>query len=405
MSLSRTIAVLCITLAILVVSLTFAIMTGTAAGARAMPTPTVATAVPTSPGASPTPSPVATVTAAPSMTRTPTSVSTVAPTLTPLPTNTATPALTPVGDKKLLTGMSYVGQTWNNCGPASLSMVLSYYGVKKTQEEIGRSMHPDPAGKHVGTPELVNYLAAQGLSARVIVSGTVEVLQRLVANGVPVLVSGWIRGNEDIGHYRVAKGYDRSAGVLIFNDSYWGADYRLTAAQLDAVWWPFNRVYLPVYRPAQEPLVRAIIGDDWDPRFLMPRARSAAERETVAHPKDPYAWFNLGDDNLALGDFVSAVKAYERALALDLPSRILWYRTEPLIAYNKAGQFQRALDLSAPVLSRTTGVAQIYEQRGFAYLGLGKPDQAASEFKLAIFYDPGLTASKEALANLTPRSP
>ena len=53
---------------------------------------------------------------------------------------------------------------------------------------------------------------------------------------------------------------------------------------------------------------------------------------------------------------------------------MLWYRTEPLAAYNRGGQYQRVLDLSAPALARTDGVAQIYEQRGFAYVGLG-PDR------------------------------
>jgi hypothetical protein len=308
-----------------------------------------------------------------------------------------------VGDKKLLTGMSNVGQTWNNCGPASLSMVLSYFGVKKSQEEIGKALHPDPNGKHVGTAEMVDYLAAQGLSARVLVSGTIDVLQRLVANGVPVMVSTWIRGGEDIGHYRVVKGYDRAAGVLIFNDAYFGQDYRLTPAQLDALWWPFNRVYMPIYKADQERTVRAILGDDWDTRAMLLRARAAAERETVARPADPYAWLNLGDDNLALDETAAAVKAYDRALSLDLPGRILWYRPQPLQAYNKAGLYQRVLDLTAPVLARTNGVAQVYEQRGFAYEGLGKATQAIAEFKLALYYDPGLSASREALARLAPR--
>src|SRR5690349_13712163 len=33
-------------------------------------------------------------------------------------------------------------QTFNNCGPASLSMDLSYFGVYKTQEELGQALRP-----------------------------------------------------------------------------------------------------------------------------------------------------------------------------------------------------------------------------------------------------------------------
>ena len=197
--------------------------------------------------------------------------------------------------------MIWVGQTWNNCGPASLSMVLSYYGIRQTQEEIGKVMHPEPAGKHVGPQELTDYLATKGLAARPLVNGNVDVLQRLVANGIPVLVTTWIRAGEDIGHYRLVKGYDRAAGVLVFNDSYWGQDYRLGTGTFDALWWPFNRFYMPVYRPEQEQTVRAIVGEDWDKGTMLRKAKAVAEQATKARPADGYAWFNLGEVNLQTG--------------------------------------------------------------------------------------------------------
>ena len=54
------------------------------------------------------------------------------------------------GEGRPCPASSWVGQTWNNCAPASLSMVLGYYGVKRGQDEIARALHPEAAGKHVG---------------------------------------------------------------------------------------------------------------------------------------------------------------------------------------------------------------------------------------------------------------
>jgi hypothetical protein len=371
---------------------------GIALGARfATPSPAAQVTV-----LSATPSATTTPTASPTGTPVPTRTSTTIPSATPssTPSSTPTPVLTPAPARVTLQGMAWVGQTWNNCAPASISMVLSYYGVKRGQDEIAKVMHPDPAGKHVGAPEMVDYLAAQGFVARPSVNGNVDTLQRLVANGIPVIISGWLNVSEDIGHYRVVKGYDRAAGTVIVNDAYYGQDIKLLTATLESLWNPFNHFYMPVYRADREFAVRAILGEDWDQAAMYRRARAAAEAVLKARPNDAYASFNLGDDNLALGDAAAAVKNYEEAMRLGLPARMFWYHPEPFVAYNRAGQYQRVLDLSAPLLVRITGLAQIYEQRGHAYVSLGKPDLAAAEYRLALRYDPALTGARTALAKL-----
>ncbi|MDP3047726.1 MAG: C39 family peptidase [Chloroflexota bacterium] len=371
---------------------------GTVLGARgASPSPSApVTATVATPSVTPSP----TSTTAP--TRTATAIPSATPSATPssTPSSTPTPVLTPAPARTTLQGMTWVGQTWNNCAPASLSMVLSFYGVKRGQDEIAKALHPEAAGKHVGPQEMAEYLAGQGLVARPSVNGNVETLQRLVANGIPVIISGWLKADEDIGHYRVVKGYDRAAGTVIVNDAYFGQDTRLVTGTLESLWNPFNHFYMPVYRADREPAVRAILGEDWDQAAMYRRARAGAEAAVQARPNDAYAWFNLGDDNLALDDVPAAVKDYEQAMRLGLPARMLWYRAEPFVAYNHAGQYQRVLDLSAPLLTHITGLAQIYEQRGHAYVGLGKPDLAAAEYRLALQYDPGLTGARAALAKL-----
>ncbi|MDY7041966.1 MAG: hypothetical protein SVX38_14005, partial [Chloroflexota bacterium] len=63
---------------------------------------------------------------------------TAVPTATPAPTATPTPTpfLTPVAEQVLLEPMTHVWQTWNNCGPATVSMCLSYFERAETQANV-----------------------------------------------------------------------------------------------------------------------------------------------------------------------------------------------------------------------------------------------------------------------------
>ena len=46
---------------------------------------------------------------------------------------------------KVLPTSYHVFQTFNNCGPAALSMALSHYGIKKTQQELGNELRQKTA--------------------------------------------------------------------------------------------------------------------------------------------------------------------------------------------------------------------------------------------------------------------
>ncbi len=48
------------------------------------------------------------------------------------------PTPTDIPHRKVLSGGKHVYQTFNNCGPASLSMALSYYSINISQEDLGR---------------------------------------------------------------------------------------------------------------------------------------------------------------------------------------------------------------------------------------------------------------------------
>ena len=61
---------------------------------------------------------------------------------TPLPTPTASLVPTPIPASALLSGIRHEYQQFNNCAPASLSMVMSYWGWTGTQYETRAYLRP-----------------------------------------------------------------------------------------------------------------------------------------------------------------------------------------------------------------------------------------------------------------------
>lgn len=61
----------------------------------------------------------------------------------PIPTQT----LTPIPESILLTGIQHEYQTWNNCGPATLAMALSYWKWEGNQRIIADFTKPNPRDK------------------------------------------------------------------------------------------------------------------------------------------------------------------------------------------------------------------------------------------------------------------
>ena len=332
----------------------------------------------------------------PTATAKPTVTPTLAATFTPIPT------LTPLAERVFLTPMTHEYQKLNNCGPVALAIALSYYGVERTQFDIAPLVKGYDKDKNVSPEEMVAYLSKMGLGGKARLNGDPAVLMALVSNGIPVIVEQWLERPHDgvlVGHYRVVRGYDQGAGIIIVNDPYTGPDVRFSYALFDERWRPFNRCYIPVYLPEQEAVVRAILGADWEDEAMYQKALASAQRE-VEEIGDNYAWFNLGDDYLAVGGYREAADAYGRALEMGFPSHFLWYHYGPLEAYNALGEYQKVLSLSEEVLAQAPDVEEIRYQRGLAYLGLGEMEKAKTELELAVQYNPNYTMAIQALAGL-----
>ena len=64
-------------------------------------------------------------------------------------------------------------------------------------------------------------------------------------------------------------------------------------------------------------------------------------------PKDPFAWFNLGTDYVALGDFEAAAQGLRHGRGgSKLPWRMLWYQFGPFQAYYEVGRHEEVIALA-----------------------------------------------------------
>ncbi|MBV8087012.1 MAG: C39 family peptidase, partial [Chloroflexi bacterium] len=322
----------------------------------------------------------------------------------PVPTATAAPAVVVASTaaRALLGPMNHEYETWNNCAPVTAEMVLSFYGINKRQTEIATVLKPNSKNLDLRIDQIQTYVQQFGLDAQPYVGGTFAQVKALVSNGIPVVTEDQLSLQDDYGHFRVARGFDDSAGVIIFGDSYYGPTNRISYALYDELWKRHNYAFMPVYKPAQRPLVQAILGADIDPAHNLETALADAKQAVAEHADDGFAWLDLGDDLYGAGQLADAKSAWERAKTLKLTARTLWYTIWPAAVYNQLGDYQQALDVVAVPLATDPNNAEALLERGNAFKGLGKTAQAKADYSLAVNIDPSLQPARLALQGLSP---
>jgi len=288
-----------------------------------------------------------------------------------------------------LTGLRHAYQTWNNCGPATISMALSAFGDAGDQAEAARFLKPDPDDKNVGPEELADYARRRGLAAVVRVNGTVDGLKVLLAQGFPVIVETWFIPDpgDEMGHYRVLTGYDDAAGEFTAMDSYAGPQIRLTYDELDELWRVFNRSYVVVYPRIRADEIGALLGPDVADEAMFAAAAERARAELAARP-DAFGWFNLGSSLVGLGDLPAAAEAFDEARALGLPWRMLWYQFGPFEAYAAVGRWADVVALADANLANAENLEESHYWLGRARKAAGDLEGARRSWERALELNP-----------------
>lgn len=315
------------------------------------------------------------------------------------------PAQTPVTPQPLqnqvqLTGFAHQWQTWNNCGPATVTMGMSYFGRTETQKEAAQLLKPNQDDKNVSPHELAAYARSTGLEAIVRRGGSMDQLKQFLNHDIPVIAETWlVHDGDGLGHYRLLTGYDDAAGQFNTFDSLKGPDTPVDYAQFDADWRVFNRLYIVLYPPMVGDVVKSIIGEDIDNKTMYQNVLARVQNNAAADPDDAVAFFNQGEALTRLGRHEEAVAAFDRARQLGLHWRRLWYQFTPFEAYYSTGRYQDVLDLTEATLEGTGGLEEAYYYHGLALLATGQPG-AKDDFQAALEYNPLFTPAAEALNSL-----
>ena len=331
-----------------------------------------------------------------------------APTTIPTPTAAPTSVFPPV---MRLDGLAHAWQTWNNCGPATLSMNLSYYGIKVGQDKIGAVLRPEKDDKNVSPDELAEFARSQGLQALVRVNGDALRLKALLAADIPVLVETWYepKPNDGMGHYRLIVGYDDAAKNWIAYDSYDShgikkgeayAGIKLSYDSFEKPWKVFGRTYVVIYDQARAAKVETVLGADLDASAMWQRALAEDLADVQANPKDPFAWFNLGTDYVALDNFKAAAQAYDTARRIKLPWRMLWYQFGPFRAYYEVGRHEEVIRLADATIKTAVNDEELYFWKGLSQKALGDPAGAKASLQQAVKLRPSYQDARFELDNV-----
>jgi hypothetical protein len=303
-------------------------------------------------------------------------------------------------------GGYYVTQTFNNCGPAALSIDLSFYGVHVDQQTLADALRPtnNTTGKDddKSTPpdEIAGQAETYGLVAYSRPNGNIDLLKRLIAAGFPVMTRTLLNTSEDFAHYRVIKGYDDTKGELTDEDGFQGENVTFSYNDFLAIWKPFNYEYIVFAPPDKQTEVESILGDDVDATTAWKEAAQTASRAVAADPKDASVQFDLSVADYYISDYADSVRAFEAAQP-SLSEHALWYQIEPIESYYELGDYDKVFSLAKSILSdNNPAYPELYVIEGESYLKEGDRASAKTAFETALQYNKNLKSAQDGLASV-----
>ncbi|MCI0609089.1 MAG: C39 family peptidase [Anaerolineae bacterium] len=349
-----------------------------------------------------------------------------APTSTPLPEQTATPlpspipslTFTPVPQNAVLSGIRHEYQKFNNCAPANLSMVLSYWGWQGDQFATRAYLRPSHEidDKNVNPFEIVNFVeSSTEYDALWRVGGDLNLIKRLVAAGFPVLIEKGLHPSHDawLGHYQTISGYDDAKGQFLVYDSYEGPPeaYGVPYQLIGQFWRHFNFVYVVVLPPERAAEVHSILNTQSDPQqnFRYAAELALAEANSLTGREQFFAWFNRGANLVYIQDYAGAAQAYDTAFTLyaalpaeERPWRLLWYQDGPYAAYYHTGRYQDVINLAQTALVNVDKpvLEETYYWRGMAKEALGDRQGAIEDLTRASTLNPNSTPAAQELQRI-----
>lgn len=328
---------------------------------------------------------------------------------------TATPTLFPVPESYVIPGMGLEYQTFNNCGPANVSMNLNFWKDATDQEAMRFALRTHDHDRNVMLSEMRDFVNARPGELKAILryGGDLQVLKALISGGYPLLLE---RGHTDpkdgwMGHYSIIHAYNDASQTVTSNDTLLGT-IALTYDELMLDWRHFDGIYIVVFPAEREADVMARLGMNADEAENL-RLSLAAVEARIPLEKDRelfFAWYSKGQLLVAMGEYLAASQAFDMAFGvysqLDMgarPWRMTWYQIGPYQAYYHAGRYQDTLTLARQTLDNSRepkALPETYYWAGMAAVALGQNEEARTYYNKALEYHPNWQLALDGLATL-----
>lgn len=120
------------------------------------------------------------------------------------------------------------------CGPASMSMILGYWGTNVSQEDIAAEIC---RGAITYIEDMVSYPTAYGFISQDF-TGSIYDLKTWIDDGVPLIVLQRFSLEDPYGHYRVVVGYNDSSAMIFTFDPIKGMNFTISYVEFTQLWQP-----------------------------------------------------------------------------------------------------------------------------------------------------------------------
>ena len=129
------------------------------------------------------------------------------------------------------------------CGPASLKIVLDYYGLDKSEQELAE-LTGHTAGLGINSEGITDAAKSLGFSVEIKNESSLEEIENWLEKGVPIIVDWFTRGRHDYddsavadGHYSVVSGLDDE--FIYLQDPEIGNERKIKRDDFLKVWFDF----------------------------------------------------------------------------------------------------------------------------------------------------------------------
>lgn len=130
------------------------------------------------------------------------------------------------------------------CGPASLKIVLDYYGVEKSEDELAKLTNKDD---NLGISDKDIKRVAEELGFKVNIKNfcTYADIEEWLKKGVPIIVDWFTRGRKDYDENEVADGHNSvviglDEGFIYLQDPEIGGVRKIDKEDFMRVWFDFK---------------------------------------------------------------------------------------------------------------------------------------------------------------------